>query len=111
MNTPNLPEQKESANAGCVQRVVLLPGYHWCASPNCKTQLSDGSPELCPTHQANACPKCKGRGEVIWSHNEADSPSVKHKSCKACGGTGQQNSVLCNSNQDSTNVNEMDKGT
>jgi hypothetical protein len=24
MNTPNLPEQKESANAGCVQRVVSV---------------------------------------------------------------------------------------
>ena len=78
-----MKKKKPSSRAG-----LPLSNYHFCAVVRCDNQISDGGPDLCPEHHENACPSCKGRGEVIWCHNEANENAVQHKKCKVCKGKG-----------------------
>jgi hypothetical protein len=67
---------------------LAAPGYHFCSRRRCKTQMSDGSPELCPKHQDNSCPACGGREQVlkVWHHGHMP----RMMKCPACDGTGKK---------------------
>lgn len=46
---PKSPARKTRTAKGITLHAA--PGYHFCAVKSCKTQMSDGSPTICPKHQ------------------------------------------------------------
>lgn len=60
----------------------------YCPVPRCGAIIKWSDFPQCEQHKENFCARCRGRGKVVYSHNEADMPAVRERQCKACNGSG-----------------------